>query len=412
MAEGYLVRRDGSGGGSHGTDGLNIWTGSSAPSDEVGVWVNSALTDYTKYIIPYGDMYTSTEWTIDNVLSPSMTYKKNACYSDGIVYIPCQTNGANLYMYSHDPISNIYTELGSGTSGYGLETTSRGTSAYDNGAIYVVSPSGNYIFAIISYDISSSTWTDVVRSSTTTGYSYIGSCIMYNESLVFAMGYTNTSNATLYCIYRYLPGSGVSTLSSVRTDVDSSTCQGNTTYNNGTFYFTSNRSDSSIRNATRSYDVVTNKWKSGYGYGFYNAYALYKDSDYLCALTMNSTNVYTLNLENGSTNQSWVVNGTLPTYFPSAWHISFVDTGTEYILYGAGTSYNNVLRYKYAPTNYESPSIIVECGTEQNRADIITGEDGTATINVHRVYENQSGTPVQVTGQVRSGSSPWTDIQL
>ena len=49
---------------------------------------------------------------------------------------------------------------------------------------------------------------------------------------------------------------------------------------------------------------------------------------------------------------------------------------------------------------------------EQNRADIITGEDGTATINVHRVYENKSGTPVQITGQVRSGSSPWTDIQL
>ena len=46
-----------------------------------------------------------------------------------------------------------------------------------------------------------------------------------------------------------------------------------------------------------------------------------------------------------------------------------------------------------------------------NQAEIISGDSGTSTINVRRVYANENGTPVQVSGKVRITGGGWTDIQ-
>lgn len=398
-----MVRRTGSGGGSAGTEGLNIWTGSSAPSDEVGVWANSTLTDYAKYVIPYGDMYTDAEWVIDDVDFPGTISRLFApFYSDGINYIP-SVSGRSITIYCHNLETDVYTQPYSGTLSH--SPLASGVCRLIDNTLYVFySETGNSLYngvVAYSFDISSGVMSYLTIQNDPSEFKYLygGGTILYSGIIYFPITYSD-SRTRYYSVFGYNIQSNSMRQYYLNRVVTSSTNSfGARCVHDTLMYFTGF--------TTASIDISVGAWT----FVAVQTYPtnLYVENGYLKYIS--GTYVYGCDLSTPSASNPFTTMGSSPLANSGLTTCNIIDTGTEYVGYGFGPSSNNVLRYRYAPTDYKSPSIIVECGTEQNQADIITGEDGTATINVYRVYENQSGTPIQVTGQVRSGSGPWTDIQ-
>lgn len=411
MAEGYVVRRTGSGGGTHGTDGLNIWTGTTPPEDEVGVFVNTDINDPIKYIVPYNGIGSTTTFTIRSSTLPIGGTKLQPCYENSIVYVQC-IDGRTLHEYAHDIVSDVVTQLGDSIQQAAVRY---GASFIYNNLLYNAWSGGNSMTTtgLTSFDRQSGITSEIFTKNPTivSGESIaLSSAYIYGENIYF--GCTTISTATRRYRVLQMPMSmnslsmlshvGVS--SSVAT-INQMTSTVRLTSDGPIFYFTSVSNDT--RNATKWYSLMRGNWLN-MGMDSPGVNGFWADDSYLYAIS--GTRIYELPIENSASNE-WSTKGSIPLTSNGTQYQKAINLEPMTMLYGYGPGYNQIMASVNSDSGFQYPSVIVECGTEQNQADIITGEDGTATINVRRVYANQSGTPIQVTGQVRSGSSPWADIQ-
>lgn len=418
MAEGYLVRRTGSGGGSHGTDGLNIWTGTTPPEDEVGVFVNTDINDPIKYIVPYGGMYTDATWLQNQIPMPYTSNLAKPAILNGLIYLTFGVNNVFTF-YTHDPISDVYTNIATTTqSDVGRYYPQDGTaSTFAGNVLFVVTlgyqedftvcgmklDTTSNVVSTIPYNANlfNSDAKDIQAAGTYLGRPYFvcgrtGRGGISDHSDCFYIGYIDPETDTWGQLYK-----------SPNVDTGRGQLLYSGTYWNNTFYMSA-RLTSGSSLYTYTYAMSTGAWSS-IGVGQY-LNSIWADDEFLYEAT--GQNVYKLSLASTSSTTPWTSLGAiLPTYVNNISQSAAINTGTEFIIYECGPDAKQVLRYKYSKTDFEYPSVIVENGTQMNQAEIISGDSGTFTINVRRVYANENGTPVQVTGQVRSGSNPWSDIQ-
>ena len=417
--EGYITRRNSF--SEKGTTGeLNIWTGTTPPEDEVGVFVNSEIDDPVKYIVPYGGMYTDATWLQNQIPMPYTSFLAKPAMLNGLIYLTFGVSNVFTF-YTHDPISDVYTNIATTTQSdvpsyfptSGMASTFaenvlfvivRGYQGYDKVCGMKLDTTSNVVSTIpYNTNLFSSSHTKDIQAAGT----YLGRPYFVCE----CEGTTGSADGNDYFYIGYIDP---------ETDTWGQTSQSpliersgyhvsyNSVYWNGIFYMPCTRMNTAMSHGTYSYNIATGAWPV-IGVGQY-LNSIWADDEFLYEAT--GQNVYTLPLASTSSTTPWTSLGAiLPTYVNNISQSVAINTGTEFIIYECGPDAKQVLRYKYSKTDFEYPSVIVENGTQMNQAEIISGDSGTSTINVRRVYANENGTPVQVSGKVRITGVEWTDIQ-
>ena len=416
--EGYITRRNSfSGKGTAGE--LNIWTGTTPPEDEVGVFVNSEIDDPIKYIVPYGGMYTDATWLQNQIPMPYTSYLGKPAMLNGLIYLTFGKSNVFTF-YTHDPVSDVYTNIATTTQS---DVTSyypqNGTaSTFVGDVLFVVTQGYQSDDKVcgMKLDTTSNTVstipynTNLFSSSDTKDIKAAGTYLERPYFICECEGTWGSSEDDDYFYIGYIdPETDTWGQAWKSTRVNSSSAHIN--YNSvfwiDTFYMPCALSSGGTM-ATYAYNLSTSAfWSVGTGQYLQTIWA---DDEFIYQAT--GQNIYTLPRTSNQGSTTWTAQvSVLPTYVNSIYQSVAINTGTEFIIYECGPDAKQVLRYKYSKTDFEYPSVIVENGTQMNQAEIISGDSGTSTINVRRVYANENGTPVQVSGKVRITGVEWTDIQ-
>lgn len=430
--EGYITRRNSFSG--KGTTGeLNIWTGTTPPEDEVGVFVNSDIDDPIKYIVPYGSMNSIQdlpEFQTYNSLFPIYMPLTQPVYKDGKCYIGAYASTTSTNIYQHDIENDIYTLVGTPSFGISVSGARYTTGATISGNIisyFKQANSSSYnssTFNVITYDIESNISStvlttgvgypqDVSRCTRFLSYAYMinGVCYFYSFT------HRNYDDDTLFeYFYQYQPGTYIlSLMFNNSTDFSTlylSNCYANTTTDGEWIYKISPRRCEKFNVQTQVLNIFARNNLTSSSAAYTSCPLCFLIGNNIFSYMQMSTMQYPWYVSlTGSSGQYWTT--TYPTmssqFYPVLQYSSLVDTGTKIIIYCCLSQ--RCIHIDYSKTDFEYPSVIVENGTQMNQAEILSGDSGTSTINVRRVYANENGTPVQVSGKVRITGVEWTDIQ-
>ena len=412
MAEGYVVRRGRTLSG--GVSDLNIWTGATPPEDEVGVFINSEIENPIKYIVPYnglGGDGSGPIFTIRSSLLPDNGFRLQPCCENSIVYIQ-GIDGRTLHEYAHDIVSDVVTQLGDSIQ---QTPVLYGVSFIYNNLLYNASSgsSGQKNFTLTSFDrqsgVTSAIFTDSQIGGRNESFN-ISSAYIYNGNIYFGCASVESSTRR-YCVLQMpMTMDSLSSLSLVGVTSSIATITGmastvRLTSNGPIFYFTSTSNGNT--NITKWYSLTRGNWIN-MGKDSPGVNGFWADDSYLYSIS--GTKIYGLPIENTSSNE-WRTKGSIPLTSNGMPYQKAINLETTTMLYGYGPAYNQIMSSVNSYSNFQYPSVIVENGTEQNQAEIISGDNGTSTINVRRVYVNETGSPVLATGKVRVTGGQWTDIK-
>lgn len=409
MAEGYLIRRGASG---SGVSDLNIWGGSSPPSSDVGVFGETSGNISNKYVVPE-NVSGEGSWTIGNYsTTPVVARKCMPAVNGNIVYIQ-YTNRA---LYAHNTTTDTWS-LYTTNSEQAAWTT--GGLVYLNGIIYsITTPAYNSAgaFTLYMYDTSSQLWS---ASSIYQGDCYgVNGAIYYQGNIYIPIGYGSFMQDYMFAY-----------------SISSDTCSmvggyggrpyrtGRAVVQDGKYLFVyggeqNNTGSTGPRQMCLRWDMETQTYAT-----FPTPYAsnvLWKPvflgaiiGSTLCGFVAGQTTV--IGIDKDELSPSWSVSNYSPA--PTVAVRSFQSTqvatvGNDIWFYGGGNTGNLV--YKYSITgdveNYPDGSLVVECGSSTNHAEIISGEEQSVTINVKNVYYSNGSTLSVVPGKVRVSGGEWTDI--
>ena len=402
MAESFIVRR----GGSGGADELNIWTGSQPPGDEVGVWVDSSIQNPKKYIVPYGSMNTDGVWTIDSATMPiGQVYKFNPVMYNGLIYIFFTDES----IYSFEPSSSVFTKI-TGiniASPYCNANYFWYASAIVGSVAHLIGYSGSYT---TMYDAKVDLESKVVSYATRSDFSddlLIPVASSINGNVFFFSTQYDSRDAAARAFR--IDDTSITLTTSLAMQTGSAYSIRGAGASFGEYMYIAAVKDYSTKliYGTYRYNMLTNVINKVATYPSYNpaSVAFASQDNFYC---INGTTMYTMDLT------SFVYTSTqnaIPMAVNNNSYTVGIDTGTEYIIFGCGGAYNGIIRNSRVKTEFEYPSVIIENGSETNQAEIISGNNGTSIINVNKVYENISGTPSIVDGQVRITGGEWTTIE-
>lgn len=402
MAEGFVTRR---GMTSSGFGELNVWTGDSPPQDKVGVFVESTIHDPDIYIVPYGSMEEDGIWTTDPTPMPiGQVYKFNPVLYNGIIYIFCRDRS----IYSFDPATSAYSQVPDisiaspyyTASFYYFASTILGSTAH------LINYTGNYNYVNDTIvDLESKTVTYATLSRLPDDILIPVASTNNGNVFVFLTEYDNRDADAIAMRVDSNKLSIVKTLA-MQTGTAYSILGNGASF--GEFMYLAAVKDYSTKliYGMYRYNMNTNSIQRIASYYNYNPPGVMFASESK-VYAIDGTTVITLDLTSLTYTAS---SNAVPANANTASYTVGVDTGTEYIAFGCGSGYNTVIRNKYVKSDFDYPSVIVENGTEQNQAEIISGDNGTSIINVRNVYVNESGSPALATGQVRVTGGSWTAI--
>lgn len=409
MAEGYLIRR---GASSSGVSDLNIWGGSIPPTSEVGVFGETSGNVVNKYVVPE-NVSGEGSWTMGSYNTTPVTGRKCMPAVNGnIVYIQY----TNRSLYAHNTTTDTWS-LYTTNSEQSAWTT--GGLVYLNGIIYsITTPAYNSAgaFTIHMYDTASQTWS---ASSVYQGDCYgVNGAVYYQGNIYIPIGYGSFAQDYLFAyaissdICTLVGGYGASPRRTGRAVVrDGKYLLVYGGEQDGTGY--SNAKQTCLRwdMETQTSAAFTTPYTSNVLWEpvFLGATI----GDMLCGFVGFSTRV--IGIDKNTLSPSWTTSDYSPA--PTVAVGSFQSTqvavvGNDIWLYGGGNTGNIV--YKYSITgdvkNYPNGSLVVECGTNTNHAEIISGDEQSVTINVKNVYYSNGSTLSVVPGKVRVSGGEWTDI--
>ena len=410
MAEGYIVRR----GGISGNISLNIYSGDSLPESEVGVFAQITDNIDNRVVVPT-NISSAGSWSIGYQSTPTTG---RICYP--------AINGENVYLqytnrqlYSHNTNTDIYTLL---TTNSNQAAWTLGALCYNNGIIYsfVTATSGNNVngspMTLYEYSIKSNLWSQQSMSYTVCG---ISGATMYNQKIYLGVALPSRIADSLFSY-----DIDTKILSNISNSPMFSYGYGSKGFvrNNNILYMFGGYQTGTDYNDTRQqagywnldtgvYNTTSNPYSSSYA--FNPVYCGTLIGEKLVGFISGNSN--TISLQTNNLNGQWAYDSELtsPLFVLSAAQGSQVaNIGSNWWVYGCSNSGNGVMMYSTTGNvgSFPKGTIVVECGTNTNHAEIISGDEQSVTINVKNVYYSNGSTLSVVPGKVRVSGGEWTDI--
>lgn len=442
MAEGYVVRRSGSGSGS---SELNIFTGTTPPASNVGVFAQTTAQIDHKYIVPSGFLQGQDVPVFEICQNPWPATSAGLMSSypghDGtdITYFIVFNGIANGTVYSHNISSDLYTNIGSflpsGTNmnyynGWNV------SSGYSDGVLYVYGwgNSVRYGFNAGRYSIDSditsmsgqlftmgADYNDLNGSDLCTVYDgriYVGGYCSYNNST-----YTTIKHPFVFMstpeeprIYSFVLNN------SNRLNFDSNKysnyqrCPSTKSGNN--IYCVGSDAYSQINMDDNTYTNIGATVLKGYSsssilddYVVYG-YCMFHYKDFLYQFKQRGRGASTtipVSLEIGDSSIKWQNDAKITLSSATSTVSTTVDTGRYIMIYNAS---GFTLKFDYLSGSSLEPNslaIVVDTSTE-NLADIITGDSDNVRIPVKAVYYYDGTNLTTLDAQVRVTGGEWTNI--
>ena len=412
MAEGYVVRR---GRTLSGGADLNIWTGTTPPEDEVGVFAQISSKISSKVVVPT-NVSSAGSWSIGYQSTPTTG---RICYP--------AINGENVYLqytnrqlYSHNTNTDIYTLV---TTNSSQQAWTLGTLCYNDGIVYsfVTAAPGNNTngnpMTLYEYSIESSVWSQQSVNYTVCG---ISGATMYNQKIYLGVALPDRIVDSLFSydiVTKIL--SNISNSPMIRYGYGS---KGFVRNNNMLYMFGGFQTGTEYNDArqwagywnldTGVYTTISNPYAGSYA--FNPVYCGTLIGEKLVGFISGNSKVISLQTDN--LNGQWAYDGelTAPSFVLSAAQGSQIaNVGNNWWVYGCSNSGNTVMMYSTTGNigKFTSGALVVECGTTENQAEILTGDTDSITINVKNVYYSNGETLSPVTGYVRVTGGQWTNIQ-
>lgn len=415
MAEGYVVRRSGSGGD---IASLNIFNGvSGPPQDKVGVYINQSSSydnGLKYYVIPNGLYGSNMIWETGYNPTPVKAHCSSPAINGNTVYLYYQSNG----LYAHNTNTDIYSYLGE-ASNTQIHNGSSTAMCYDNGIVYAKTANTSTYTYIYEYSISSNVWSQTNHSLGGYALSFYGAHL-YNQNIywIYAYGYSgdydrrivawNVETETSSIFHRASGNYGTQNSATVLVD-------------NMLYCFGGNTSQQWAV-ACDLYASTAMNFKTPYSSSANNARVLcgFYANNKIYGLVSARLDLISYELPVTSTATSWETEtqNSPPMYPVNNYNQSVCAYSNGKVwCYNLGATGVDVMTYNVISDEYSDNSFIIECGTTTNVADIITSEDNNVSINVKKVYyissQASGGNMMDVTSYsyVRVTGGEWTLIQ-